>query len=969
MRDLRQLVEQNLSLFLYENAKFYAERLYYEHRTEENLHLLAQCYFRQGKTKQAYLILQQGRSLDDNRYLLATCCLALDKLEEAERALLPFPHCLPQNLTAATAAEVPGGASGLYLLGVICKRAHRKDAAKRYFRLALERDASQWGAVTELADMGEMIDMSKVFGIQLADALQALKTNDSRSRERKAAAAALSSRSRPFNAFNQMGAGMGVAGDAPDAHNASTLSAASMASISHKMDVTQSRLEHRRMAETASLGAEGSPAVSLSLGLSSSSLHIPFATPGSVPQGDFIASLRQSLSGGRSNRAQTAPYSAMSDVTGHSGRGIDVNESVMGMLHTQHSRDSNQQSHSHSHSHSQIGLRSALFDMDSPLTPGALPPNGRGGGDTSGPSAPYSYTGGTPAARYVDRRNTHVSSGGILGGTGGTGSTGDGSGEADAPRRVSFGPATTRLSFGSYGPARTPAEDITSNMDGSLGLGDTFGVGIGVDGPESGHEEFSPDDPGHPHKMQRLGLGSSGGRNHLGIAEVMSPIAVAHSPGMHLNRRGGDTLDDTAGIICNQNERPNLNSALMEGMSGAAASGKTTNTNIRPNSGAAQTGRGGGGEARIGAAGGGGNVAGAAHVPNAADPGDTVRLAALLVVLASGYQLLNLYRCRECIALLHKLPERHFGSAFVQHLLGRAYYEANDYRPSVLALKEMLRLEPFRLAGTETLSTALWHLKKDKELCALAQQVVQVDRQSPEAWCVVGNCFSLLREPEGAVRFFQRALDIDKYFTYAHTLCGHEAASNEDLDKAAQCFRQAILCDERHYSAWYGLGSIYKRQERYELAEFHLRKALQINAASGKLYCHLGMALHAQNSQSKNEEAYKVLTKACEVDANNPQLHFQRAHVLIATEQYQEALEELETVRELAPREPPVYVLMGQLCQKLGRNSEALLYYNVAIDLDPKEAAGLKKSMEDIAAPGDDLDSFEGISGESVEYQ
>jgi len=47
----------------------------------------------------------------------------------------------------------------------------------------------------------------------------------------------------------------------------------------------------------------------------------------------------------------------------------------------------------------------------------------------------------------------------------------------------------------------------------------------------------------------------------------------------------------------------------------------------------------------------------------------------------------------------------------------------NEYKPAVLALREMLRLEPFRVKGTETLSTALWHLKKDKELCALAQQV------------------------------------------------------------------------------------------------------------------------------------------------------------------------------------------------------------------------------------------------------
>jgi anaphase-promoting complex subunit 3 len=118
----------------------------------------------------------------------------------------------------------------------------------------------------------------------------------------------------------------------------------------------------------------------------------------------------------------------------------------------------------------------------------------------------------------------------------------------------------------------------------------------------------------------------------------------------------------------------------------------------------------------------------------------------------------------------------------------------------------MLRLEPFRVAGTEILSTALWHLKRDKELCALAQQVVEIDKMSPESWCVVGNCFSLQQEHEAAIKFFDRAIQVDASFTYARTLCGHEYVCNEDLDKAMASFRQALYHDDRHYNAWYGLG-------------------------------------------------------------------------------------------------------------------------------------------------------------------
>ena len=113
--------------------------------------------------------------------------------------------------------------------------------------------------------------------------------------------------------------------------------------------------------------------------------------------------------------------------------------------------------------------------------------------------------------------------------------------------------------------------------------------------------------------------------------------------------------------------------------------------------------------------------------------------------------------------------------------------------------------------------------------------------------------------------------------------------SNEDLDKAMKCFRTAILYDDRHYNAWYGLGTIYYRQEKYDLAEFHFRKALSINNSSSVLKCFLGMVLQAQasfleisNYSSEDEfirdrdrkvkDALHILSDAVEFDPKNPQV-------------------------------------------------------------------------------------------------
>jgi len=161
----------------------------------------------------------------------------------------------------------------------------------------------------------------------------------------------------------------------------------------------------------------------------------------------------------------------------------------------------------------------------------------------------------------------------------------------------------------------------------------------------------------------------------------------------------------------------------------------------------------------------------------------------------------------------------------------------------------------------------LWHLRKEAELAHLAQILVSTDRLAPQTWCVLGNCFSLQKEHETALRFFKRALQLDPKCVYAHTLCGHEYFANEDFEKAMTAYRAAIRLDPRHYNAWYGLGTVYYRQEKYELSAYHFRHALGINSRSSVLFCYLGMAQHALK---KTDDALLLLQKAVQLDLKNP---------------------------------------------------------------------------------------------------
>lgn len=324
----------------------------------------------------------------------------------------------------------------------------------------------------------------------------------------------------------------------------------------------------------------------------------------------------------------------------------------------------------------------------------------------------------------------------------------------------------------------------------------------------------------------------------------------------------------------------------------------------------------------------------------------------LLCLLGTAYHELSKYQCLDAIKSLHKLPPSQFNTGWVQHQVGRAYFCMGDYEGAIQAFKYMSQFEPHRLEGLELLSSSLWHLDRQVDLCYLAQRVMEFDRLDAGTWCIVGNCFSKQKEHEQALRFFQRAIQLCPQMAYAHALCGHEYALVDNLDKALACYRTAITIDKLHYNGWFGLGEVYERQERYALAEIHFKQALKINPQCSPLRCHLAAVLC---SNKRYKEALELLSVTPSSAHAMPPTRFERARVLEALERYEEALTELEAVRDAVPKESSVHFWMGRICKKLGRLDEAVRHFTVAQDLNPKDNA-LRSALERLNEPDNELD-------------
>ncbi|KAH3682384.1 hypothetical protein WICPIJ_006648 [Wickerhamomyces pijperi] len=330
-----------------------------------------------------------------------------------------------------------------------------------------------------------------------------------------------------------------------------------------------------------------------------------------------------------------------------------------------------------------------------------------------------------------------------------------------------------------------------------------------------------------------------------------------------------------------------------------------------------------------------------------ADESGETRLLQLYATYAKGLKSMYKYDCFKAIRVLTSLPLEHLNTPWVLSKLGRLHYEIVNYEEAELYFKKLRKIDRTRLEDMEYYSTLLWHLHKENDLCFLSYELAEIDRNAPQTWVAIGNMFSLTKEPDEAIKCFERAVQIDSKFSYAYTLQGHEYVGTDAYENALDSFRMALLTDPRHYNALYGIGMVYLKLGNFNRAEFHFRKAVDINPINVILICCVGMMLEKLGKRDHALEQYKL---ACKIQPLSALALFKKAQLLFSLEHYNEALKDFEYLVTITPDEASVHFLLGQLYKLARRNNEAIKQFTIALNLDPKGGHLVKEALESLNA-------------------
>lgn len=349
-----------------------------------------------------------------------------------------------------------------------------------------------------------------------------------------------------------------------------------------------------------------------------------------------------------------------------------------------------------------------------------------------------------------------------------------------------------------------------------------------------------------------------------------------------------------------------------------------------------------------------------------APPNDTGReqealqwLLDLLSKLGTGYFHLSRYQCQAALQAFASVPPQQRETPWVLAQVGKAYYERSSYAEAEEVFARIRKISPSRMEDMEVYSNVLWQLKKETDLAYLSHELIEADRLSPQAWCAIGNSFSLQREHEQAIKCFKRATQLDPKFAYAFTLQGHEHVANEESEKALFAYRCAISADHRHYNGRYGLGQVFEKMGKFDIAEQHYRFAAQINPTNALLAVRIGAVL---DKMKKTQAALVQYSHACDLDPRSNLARFRKAQALMKLRHPEEALTELEILKDLAPDDANVHFMLGRLYKMTRDKTAAIRHFTIALNLDPKAAQYIKEAMESLEDDEDDDFDEEGVS-------
>lgn len=282
--------------------------------------------------------------------------------------------------------------------------------------------------------------------------------------------------------------------------------------------------------------------------------------------------------------------------------------------------------------------------------------------------------------------------------------------------------------------------------------------------------------------------------------------------------------------------------------------------------------------------------------------------------------------------------------------LGRNLASQGQQNSALTCYQRAIKQQPDLIEATLALGELLTELGQVKQAIACYLKGLK-QQQHPELYFRLGNLYQAKQQWSQAAICYQKATQYDAEHGAAYHQLAEIFSHQQQWESAVAAYRQAIKFNPDFSWSYNNLGYALIQLEQWSAAIPVYQQAIKLNPNFPWSYYNLAEA-HAQLKQWSS--AVKLYQQSIEIQPDLPQAQqklgdalYQRSqqdrqqalsHFLLAIEQDPQNTEAYHRVLAIDNRNLALYLKLGDLLAESGKLDEALVIYQMALQIQPKNS-------------------------------
>lgn len=311
--------------------------------------------------------------------------------------------------------------------------------------------------------------------------------------------------------------------------------------------------------------------------------------------------------------------------------------------------------------------------------------------------------------------------------------------------------------------------------------------------------------------------------------------------------------------------------------------------------------------------------------------------------IAFEYENLNQYD--KAIDILKHLLKENPNNETVIYELAFCYNLKNDTANSILFFKEFIDEYPYNYSAWYNLGIAYSRAELYEKAIVAYDYTLAIKEDFSSAYFNKGNALSHLEQFKEAIYTYRDTFNFEEPDATTYYYIGECFEKLGEYHNAASSYQKATKIDPFYADAWAGSAVINETLNKNQAAEFHIKKALELEDNNPEYWYIYGDILA---KMGLIDDALKIYLKVTELDEEIEEIWLDIAEIVSEHESLENGIVYLEKGIKKQPLNYLIYARLVAYLLKIGKEQEAIK--NMLIILTNNDAEETKILIDELAS-------------------